>query len=79
MTRWNSKQLGPKRDLTGELEKALRRHGLRFLTTFHHGFAWRYYEPAYGYDAADSQWADLYGEPHGPNDPPSRRFLDVCS
>jgi alpha-L-fucosidase len=77
LTRWNSQSIGPKRDLTGELEKAIRRHGLKFLTTFHHGFAWRYFEPAYAYDAADAQYLDLYGEPHLPGAPPNRRFLDT--
>jgi alpha-L-fucosidase len=77
LTRWNSRAVGPGRDLTGELAKALREHGLRFLTTFHHGFAWRYYELAYRFDAADPQFADLYAEPHPPNAPPSKRFLSI--
>ncbi len=33
---WNSVAMGPKRDITGELEKAVRARGMRFLTTFHH-------------------------------------------
>ena len=53
LTRWNSVALGPHRDIVGELEKAYRKRGLRFVTTFHHGYAWRYYEPAFAYDAAD--------------------------
>ena len=77
ITRWNSKAIGPKRDITGELEKALRKRGLKFFASFHHGFAWRYYEPAYEYDAADPQFADLYAEPHKPGAPPSQRFLDT--
>ena len=44
-------KMGPKRDITGELEKAIKRRGLKFITTFHHGFAWRYYEPAFAFDA----------------------------
>jgi alpha-L-fucosidase len=77
ITRWNSKAMGPKRDITGELEKAIHKHGLKFITTFHHGWAWQYYEPAYPYDAADPQYADLYAEPHKPGAPPSRRFLNT--
>lgn len=77
VTRWNSRAMGPKRDITGELAKAIRAKGLKFLTTFHHGFAWRYFEPAYAYDAADPKDADLYGEPHAPKAPPSPRFLDT--
>jgi alpha-L-fucosidase len=36
VTPWNAKQMGPKRDITGELEKAIRARGMRFITTFHH-------------------------------------------
>lgn len=76
VTRWNSKAMGPRRDITGELEKAIRKRGLRFLTTFHHGFAWRYFEPAYQYDARDPQYSDLYGEPHAKGAPPSEPYLN---
>lgn len=76
VTPWNAVKLGPKRDITGELAKAYRARGLKLLTTFHHGFAWRYFEPAFQYDAADGKDYQLYTEPHGPKDPPSRRFQD---
>lgn len=36
-TPWNAAEKGPKRDVVGELEKAVREQGLRFLTSFHHG------------------------------------------
>jgi alpha-L-fucosidase len=74
VTPWNSVKIGPKRDITGELAKAYRARGMKFLTTFHHGFAWRYYEPAFEYDAADGRNFLLYTEPHPPKAPPSRRF-----
>jgi alpha-L-fucosidase len=75
VTRWNSAAMGPKRDITGELERAIRKRGLKFITTFHHGFAWEYYEPAYQFDAGDGKNADLYGEPHRKGEPPSERYL----
>lgn len=58
------------------MEKAYKKRGLRYVTTFHHGFAWKYYEPAFAYDAADPQYSDLYTEPHKPGGPPSRHFQD---
>lgn len=36
LTPWNSVDTGPKRDITGEMEKAVRKRGLKFVTTFHH-------------------------------------------
>ena len=76
VTPWNSVAMGPRRDVTGELEKAIKRRDMKFLTTFHHGFAWRYYEPAFAFDAADPKYAKLYTTPHQPNDPPSQEFLE---
>jgi len=77
LTVWDSMEKGPKRDITGELEKAIRRRGMKFIATFHHGFTWQYYEPAYNYDAAGGEYAALYAEPHEPGTPPSKRFLET--
>jgi alpha-L-fucosidase len=76
VTPWNSMKVGPRRDITGELAKAYKARGLKFLPTFHHGFAWRYFEPSFSFDAADGKNVLLYTEPHGPKDPPSKRFQD---
>lgn len=63
VTRWNSMDMGPKRDITGELEKAIRERGMKFITTFHHPFTWSFLKDAVKYDGADPQYADLYGPP----------------
>lgn len=62
---WNAARMGPKRDVVGLLEKAIRKQGLRFLTAFHHAENWWFY-PHWekNYDTADPRYAGLYGEPH---------------
>lgn len=36
ITPWNAADTGPKRDITGELEKAIKGRNMKFVTTFHH-------------------------------------------
>ncbi|MEM7381198.1 MAG: alpha-L-fucosidase [Bacteroidota bacterium] len=36
ITPWNTMDIGPKRDITGELEKAIKSKGMKFITAFHH-------------------------------------------
>ena len=55
---------------------AYRSKGLKFITSFHHGYAWRYFEPSFAFDGANPVNADLYTEAHAPNAPPSKRFQD---
>jgi len=35
-TPWNAADMGPKRDVTGELAKAIKSRDMKFITTFHH-------------------------------------------
>jgi len=36
ITPWNTMDTGPKRDITGDLEKAIKDKGMKFITAFHH-------------------------------------------
>ena len=76
LTEWDSMDKGPKRDITGELEKAIRKHGMKFIATFHHGFSWRYFEPSYKYDGANPKYAGLYCQAHEPDAPPTQEFME---
>jgi alpha-L-fucosidase len=75
-TEWDSMDQSPKRDFTAELEKAIRKRNMKFIATFHHAFAWRYYEPALKYDAADGRYAGLYCQPRKLGSPPSKEYMD---
>lgn len=47
---WNSKNMGPKRDILAEWEQAARKYELPFGISFHADHAWNWYEPSQRYD-----------------------------
>ncbi|MCP5109282.1 MAG: alpha-L-fucosidase, partial [bacterium] len=60
---WNAADMGPKRDVVGEMAKAVRERGLKLVVSMHHQWLWGWY-PTWdsNTDAADPQYASLYGE-----------------
>jgi len=65
LTSWDAYEKGPKRDVVGELEKAIRKRGMRFITTFHHATNWAYYPHwVKEFDCSDPAYTDLYGPLH---------------
>lgn len=75
-TEWDCMDQSPGRDFTAELEKAIRKRGMKFIATFHHAFSWRYFEPSYKFDGADPKYAGLYCQAHEPGAGPTQEFLD---
>jgi alpha-L-fucosidase len=77
-SQWNAARMGPKRDVVGELSRAIKARGMKFLTAFHHAEHWFYF-PTWDktYDAGDPRYAGLYGESHPPDVFPDKKFLDV--
>jgi len=82
LTEWDAADMGPQRDILGELEKAVRARGMRFVTSFHHAFNWKYYEPSYTEgnrsDTENPAYAGiegLYPPPHEVGAPESIEFL----
>lgn len=74
VTRWNAGGMAGI-DPSGDLEKEIRKRGMKFIASFHHGKTWDYYVPSYDYDGSDPEYVDLYFEPHKKGDPLSPRFL----
>ncbi len=60
---WNSVNKGPKRDVVAELEKAIRKRGLKYVVSLHHSWLWGWF-PVWdeNTDCADPAFASLYGE-----------------
>lgn len=62
-TLWDAARMGPKRDVVGALEKAVRARGLRFGVSSHRAEHWWWYHEgtAYASDVNDPRYAGLYG------------------
>ncbi len=65
LSKWNSVNMGPKRDLVGEVAKAVRKKGLKFGVSNHTAwnpifFQWNHINR---YDAVNKDYQDLYGNP----------------
>ncbi len=82
LTRWDAMDMGPKRDVMGELARAVRARDMKFVTSFHHAFHWKYYEPSYAIencDTKDPEFAGInkiYPPVHEAGAPESKEFLD---
>lgn len=50
---WNAAAMGPRRDIVGELARAVRKRNLKFFTSFHHSWLWGWY-------ATPDKTADVY-------------------
>ena len=73
--RWNSVNMGPKKDVVGIWARTARSHGLRFGVTEHLGATWNWWVVNKGadkqgpyagvpYDGNDPKYQDLYLPPH---------------
>jgi len=62
LTEWDAMDMGPKRDIVGEMEKAVRKQGLKFIATYHRHWMYAWY-PTWDAetDAGDPKYAGLYG------------------
>ena len=63
LSKWNAAQMGPKRDVIGELEKASRKAGLMFGVSSHRIEHWWFFGGGRNFDSDvnDSAYADFYG------------------
>jgi alpha-L-fucosidase len=62
---WNAAKMGPKKDVVGELEKAIRKQGMKFMVALHHAENWWFF-PHWKkkYDTSDPKYTGLYGPLH---------------
>ena len=76
-SKWNAAKMGPKRDVVGELEKAIKKRDMKFVTAFHHAANWVFF-PVLDkrYDTGDRQNSGLYGQPHKKGAMRNQAFID---
>ncbi|MGB5667883.1 MAG: alpha-L-fucosidase [Maribacter sp.] len=68
ITPWNTMDTGPKRDITGELEKAIKGQGMKFITAFHHAKNLQR-STELGIEVSNSHYPYFEGMPPSSNDP----------
>ncbi len=77
--KWNSVNMGPKRDVVATWQEAARKQGLRFGVSEHLGASFTWFQASHGadktgpmagvpYDGADPKYQDLYHFPAKPDD-----------
>ncbi len=74
---WNAAKMGPKRDIVGQLEKAIKAKDMKFVTAFHHAANWFFF-PVHDkqYDTGDPKNSGLYGQYHQPGEMINQEFIN---
>lgn len=64
-TDWKATKMGPKRDVVGELAKAIRKQDMRYMVALHHAENyWFFPHWIPEYDTSNPEYAGLYGDAH---------------
>ncbi len=63
---WNAAKMGPEVDVVGEMQRAVKKQGMKFFASYHRHWLYAWY-PTYdkSVDAGDPKYAGLYG-PYAP-------------
>jgi len=88
LTDWTAARMGPRRDVVGEMARAVRSEGMKFVATFHHQWLWGWYPTEdQTVDCSNPANAGLYGPPAHPSPfdyskptftpPPPQNFQEV--
>ncbi|MDR8391951.1 alpha-L-fucosidase [Aliifodinibius sp. S!AR15-10] len=62
-TPFDTKEMGPKRDIVEELSQALRAKDVKFVASLHHALNYGYVDPKPQWEASDPKYNKLYGTP----------------
>jgi len=77
-TEWNAVNMGPRRDIVGDLAAAVRRKGLVFGVSYHRAEHWWFFDGGMQFDSdvKDPRYHSFYGPAKPSNTQPDKEFLD---
>jgi alpha-L-fucosidase len=75
---WSAAKMGPRRDVVGELARAIRKEGLIFGASSHRIEHWWFFNggQAFDSDVKAGQHVELYGPAAPEHSPPSKEFME---
>ncbi|MBX7256612.1 MAG: alpha-L-fucosidase [Candidatus Hydrogenedentes bacterium] len=78
LTHWNAVELGPKRDVIGELAAAVRKQDMVFGVSSHRAEHWWFFNEGMKFDSdvRDSRLSEFYGPAQSDKLQPDKAFLD---
>jgi alpha-L-fucosidase len=78
LSKWNAAEMGPRRDIIGELAKAVRKNGLIFGLSSHRIEHWWFMNGGRKFDSDvnDPKYADFYGPAREENETPSPEYMN---
>lgn len=78
LTEWSAAKLGPKRDIIGDLSKAVREKGLTFGVSSHRAEHWWFYNGGWDFpsDVQDPKYQSFYGPARSDQEQPDKAYLD---
>ena len=75
LTKWDSVDMGPHRDIIGDLETAVRKYGMKYAPSYHRAQHWWYYTYDDEFDTMNPKYSGLYTKPHKRSEPPTDEFV----
>ena len=75
ITRWNSVEMGPKKDIVGELFSEARKQGLKVGTSSHYAYGWHWWTYKDKFETTNPELRDFYWDAHDRWEPASKEWV----